>query len=213
MTEYRERPTGVGGSTSNGTSPGRGKIRLRLALENDSEGLILDLNDVYYLPNSPCNLVSLARLNDSDIYHNNENEMLYHLKTRRVLAQAKRWKNSYLLKPLNLSDAAVQLLRTDDDTYQGPMVCQTSITNAKLPLTTWHKRLGHLSFPSLQKHLQTLEIPFLEDARSFVCDSCQRAKATKIYNRTPQKRSEHPYQFIHTDLVGPISPTGFSGER
>ena len=36
---------------------------------------------------------------------------------------------------------------------------------------------------------------------------------TPIYNCKPQKRSEHPYQFIHTDLVGPISPTGFSGER
>lgn len=140
-------------------------------------------------------------------------QQFYHCKTRRVLAQAKQWKNSYLLKPLNMSDAAVHLLRIDDNVYQGSMVSQTSVTASNLPLTTWHKRLGHLNFPSLRRRLRTFEIPFIEDARDFVCDSCQRAKASKIYNCKPQKRSEHPYQFIHTDLVGPISPTGFSGER
>lgn len=76
MTEYKEQPTNVGGSTSNGVSPGRGKVRLRLGLEDNSEGLILKLRNVYYLPNSPCNLVSLGLLNDSGIYHNNKCELV-----------------------------------------------------------------------------------------------------------------------------------------
>ena len=47
-----------------------------------------------------------------------------------------------------------------------------------------------------------------------MCDNCQRAKATKIYNRhDPQKRASETYQFILTDLVGPINPVGFGGER
>ncbi len=62
------------GSTSDGSSPGRGKIRLRLGLEDDSEGVILNLRNVYYLPSSPCNLVSLGLLNDSGIFHDNRNE-------------------------------------------------------------------------------------------------------------------------------------------
>ena len=101
-------------------SPGRGKVRLRLALEDDSEGLIFNLQNVYYLPNSPCNLVSLGLLNNSGIFHNNEHENLYQITSKRVLAQAKRWRNSYLLRPLNLSDGAVHLLRVDADTYQWP---------------------------------------------------------------------------------------------
>ena len=104
MTEYREHPTKVGGSTSDGVSPGRGKIRLRLGLEDDSEGLILNLQNVYCLPYSPCNLVSLGLLNNSGIYHDNEHENFYQIGSRKVLAQAKRWRNSFLLKPLNLSD-------------------------------------------------------------------------------------------------------------
>lgn len=53
-------------------------------------------------------------------------------------------------------------------------------------------------------------------SNGFVCDSCERAKATKHYNRSPQKRAKRPYQYIHTDLVGPITPItpiGFRGER
>lgn len=90
MTEYREQPIGVGGSTLIETSSGREKMCFCLALEDDSERLIFDLNDVYYLPNSLCNLVSLACLNDNDIYYDNENKALYHCITQRVLAQAKR---------------------------------------------------------------------------------------------------------------------------
>ena len=32
--------------------------------------LILNLYNVYYLPNSPCNFVSLGRLNNSGVYNN-----------------------------------------------------------------------------------------------------------------------------------------------
>ena len=172
----------------------------------------MNLSNVYFLPNSPSNLVSLALLNDSNILHDNENEVLYDRKSKRVLAQAKRWRNSFILQLLNLSDAAVSLTRIDNETYQWPHVYQ--ITSAsKLPLTIWHKRLGHLNFPSLKRYLKRLEIEFIDDSKDYVCDPCQRSKATKIYNRSLQPRSETPYQYIHTDLVGPITPTGFSGEK
>lgn len=49
--------------------------------------------------------------------------------------------------------------------------------------------------------------------RQHICDSCQRAKVIKTYNREPQKRAQQPYQFIHTDLVGPINSVGFLSEQ
>ena len=86
MIEYRELPTRIGGSTSNGVSPGRGRVRLWLALTDGSEGLILKLWNLYYLPKSPCNLVSLGLLNNSGIFHDNKNETLYQVKPRQTLA-------------------------------------------------------------------------------------------------------------------------------
>ena len=160
MTEYREHSTKVGGSTFNGVSPRRGKIQLRLGLENNSEGLILNLQNVYYLPNSPCNLVNLGLLNNSGIYHDNKHENLYQIGSRKVLAQAKRWRNSFLLKPLNLSDGAVHLLRVDADTYQPPHALRMSASLLPSPFSIWHKHLGHLNFSSLKTHLNRLNIKY-----------------------------------------------------
>lgn len=74
MTGFTENPTRVGGSTSDGISPGRGTVKIRLSKEDGSEGLILSLRNVFYLPNSRSNLVSLGLLNDSGIYYDNENQ-------------------------------------------------------------------------------------------------------------------------------------------
>lgn len=42
-----------------------------------TEGLIFNVKNVHFLSNSPCKLISLGLLNDSKIYHENENEILY----------------------------------------------------------------------------------------------------------------------------------------
>ena len=52
---------------SNEVSPGRGEVCLRLSLKNNSEGLILKLQNIYYLPNSPYNLVSLGLFSNNEI--------------------------------------------------------------------------------------------------------------------------------------------------
>ncbi len=93
------------------------------------------------------------------------------------------------------------------------MACQTRLDSAKQPLSTWHKRLRHLNLCSLRQYLKGINIDYVNNSDNLVCDSCQRAKATKVYNRSPQERAKRPYQFIHTDLVRPISPQGFSWEQ
>ena len=42
MTEYYDKPIRIGGSTSDGVSPGRGKVRLRLSQKDKTEAVILD---------------------------------------------------------------------------------------------------------------------------------------------------------------------------
>lgn len=70
-----------------------------------------------------------------------------------------------------------------------------------------------MNFSTLKTFLRRLQITFDNDSNGLICDSCQRAKATKVYNQEPQRRAQRPYQFIHTDLVRPIKPVGFVGER
>lgn len=89
MIEYQDHPTKVGGSTLDRVLPGRGKIRLRLELDDNSKGLILNLHNIYYFPNSPCHLISLRLFNNSGIYHDNKYESFYQVDSRKTLAKAK----------------------------------------------------------------------------------------------------------------------------
>ncbi len=118
-----------------------------------------------------------------------------------------------MLNPLNLSNDAVYLLKVDADTYQPPHAFRTSISSLPVLLSIWHKRLGHLNFSSIKSHLNWLNIKYEDDSHGYICNSCLQDKATKIYNRKSQKRVEQLYQFVHTDLVGPINPIGFSGKK
>lgn len=91
-------------------------------------------------------------------------------------------------------------------------VHQTSTSTGKKSLTTWHRRLGHLNFRTPRQYLRTLDIDFTNEPDEIVCDSCLRAKATKIYNRKTQKRAEYLYYFIYTNLVILINFLEFGGE-
>ena len=117
MTEYHDRPTRIGEFISDDMSTWQRKVRLRLSQKDRSQGVILNLKDMFFLPRSPSNLVSLALLNNNGISYNNKNETLYDVDTKEVLAQAKKWNDSFLLQALNLSDAAVSLTKRLDKRY------------------------------------------------------------------------------------------------
>lgn len=137
MIKYYNKPIRIGGSTFDGSSPGTGKIRLWLSLEDGSEGFVLNLQNFYYLPSSPSNLISLGLLNDGGVLHNNENKTLYQLTSKKIPAQARQWRNSYLLKPLNLSNAAVSPIKIDDKTYKWPSRAFFSLSSSQtsFPIT------------------------------------------------------------------------------
>lgn len=182
MTGYQELPIRIGGSTSDGVSSGRRIVRLWLALKDGVEGLVLNLQNVYYLPNSLCNMVILSLLNGNRIFHDNENETLYQVKSRQTLAHAQRWRNSYLLKSPNLSDRAINLLQINDLTYQPLYVLQSMTVSVTMTLTIEHKGLGHTNFSSLKTFFRHLNIPYIHNFNDFICDSCHQAKRKKIYN-------------------------------
>ena len=74
---YLANPTRVKSSTSDSILPRRGTVKIRLAKEDSSKELILNLQNIFYLLNSSFNLVNLGFLNNAGIYHNNENQTLY----------------------------------------------------------------------------------------------------------------------------------------
>lgn len=186
MTEYHDQPTSVGDSTLEGISPGQGKVRLRFSQKDGSEGFIPNLFNFYYLPHSSCNLASLDRLNSHDIYHDNENETLYHVKTRKILAHAERWKNSYFLTLLNLSDSATQLCKSDHgDVYQSPKAYLHQTSEAKLTLTPGTRDYGISISPPLRSIFRALVSTLLitpKTASAIAVRGRRQPKATIVTN-------------------------------
>ena len=88
MTKYPKLSTYIRGFILNGIFPEQRKVNLHFFLKDKSKRFILNLVDTFYLPNSLYNLISLAHLNNSGIFHNNKDENLYYIKTYQVLAQA-----------------------------------------------------------------------------------------------------------------------------
>lgn len=214
---YHDDPMQIAGATSSTTSPGKGIIQLKLALEDGMPGSTLTLTNVWYMPQCPANLVSQARLNDSNVFYNNENWTLYLRDTRQILGYAPRINNSFVLKTIQNQDMiGVHLTRATTDVdapYQWPEYAIYK-TTSPIKLSTWHARLGHMNFAWTIKYLKGLNIPYTDDVtEDFFCDSCELAKATKKYNRNPQKRASEPFREIHTDMIGAIKPIGFLDER
>lgn len=72
ITEYQEHYAKVGDFIFDRVLLKRSKIQLRLRFKDDSEGLILNFSNVYYLSNSLCNLMSIGLLNNRGIHHDNK---------------------------------------------------------------------------------------------------------------------------------------------
>lgn len=190
--DFTENPTKVGGLTSDCILPGRKKVKIRLALKDRIEGLVFILTNVFYLPNNSSKLISLGLLNNAGIYHHNKNQILYNLKTQKILAFTKRYKTSFLLHPLNLLVAVVNFLK-NSKIYKKktPNVNQT--TDIKLFLIRWYQCLGHLNFILLRKYLVHYNIVSIDDTKDYMCNSCKKTKATKQYYQIFQQRAIKSY--------------------
>ena len=155
--------------------------------------------------------MSLARLNNSGLYFDNAGENIYDKQTSQILGNVHRWGERFVIELKGIQEEhIVSVVRLDDTTFEQitpPSVLITAI----LDINTWHTRLGHLNFVTLMRYLTRLNMKYSGKER--LCDSCERAKAQKQYNREPQERATRLGQYIHTDMVGPITPTGFLGER
>lgn len=158
-----ENPTPLSEVTSKGVSPGWGTVVLSLALENSQKGAILSMAHVFYIPESPANLISLAKLNDVGLYWDNKTWNLYDAKgTGHIVGYVPKWRQNWIFRiwDMDRGDIAVGITRIDANTYQWPMdntFFVLSVTPGKSEkLSVWHSRLAHLNFVTLRKYLKRL---------------------------------------------------------
>lgn len=114
MTNFIEKPTNAGGSIVDGISPGSETVQIKLDLEDGQEEVILNLCNVFYLSNSPSNLVSLSLLYEANIFYDNQHYILYNKTGWKPLTFVQCWEWSFILHSLNLLISATNLLKIGD---------------------------------------------------------------------------------------------------
>ncbi|XP_071581408.1 LOW QUALITY PROTEIN: uncharacterized protein [Temnothorax nylanderi] len=79
----------------------------------------------------------------------------------------------------------------------------------------WHVRLGHASLNYLrqlqkvEKRLETVKF----NNSILECEVCIMVKMAKLPFKENRNRAQRPLQVIHTDIMGPIKPTSYPGQK
>lgn len=86
MAKFQKQLTKVGGSILDEILPRRKIVCLKLRLKDGLEKLILNLQNLYYLPKSPWNFMILRLFNDNSVFDTNKRKNLYKVISKRILA-------------------------------------------------------------------------------------------------------------------------------
>jgi hypothetical protein len=76
-----------------------------------------------------------------------------------------------------------------------------------------HETFGHANVAQLRKLVQSTTGLELTDTSRFSCEVCMISNSRQQVSRVIPDRATSPFQRVHVDLVGPISPPGLNGER
>ena len=159
-------------------------------------GMILELNNCYYVPAISRNIISVSCL-DMEGFHfiikNNGcsfylNEMFYG--------------SSQLQNGLYVLNLDMPIYNINTKRFK---------SNDSNPTYLWHCRLGHINEKRIQKlHSDGLLNSF--DFESFdICESCLLGKMTKEPFSGHNERANDLLSLIHTDVCGPLSSTARGG--
>ncbi|KAJ9557826.1 hypothetical protein OSB04_012440 [Centaurea solstitialis] len=162
-------------------------------------GLVLELDNCYYIPNMIKNVLSFDLLVDQGFYYKYDYKMISVFKDNIFYFKATPVNGLYTV---NLQDNSSEIYHIskrskdiEDQTY------------------LWHCRLGHIN----KKHVELLlKGGFLGnfDYKPFDnCESCLSGKMTKQPFNNENKRATDLLEIIHTDVCGPFSHVARGGYR
>ena len=76
----------------------------------------------------------------------------------------------------------------------------------------WHKRLGHISKPRIERLVSNGILYDIDFTDFDVCIECIKGKQTKVKNKGAHKSSD-VLELIHTDVCGPFPTPSWNGQQ
>jgi len=176
-------------------SEGNGNIVMR---SNFGGKLIIE--DVFYVPDMKCNLISIGQLVEKGFSVSMEGESLklFDSKKNLVLKSA-------------LSKNRIYRCNISSD----KMMCMSATINEDVE-ALWHLRYDHLNYRSLielnSKDL-VYGLPKL-NAKKSICEICVKSKQSRLpFVSDAPKRASEALQVVHSDICGPFEVPSLGGSK
>ena len=196
-------PNCKGFSTAAGVTFAIGKGTLTLVHKRrDGSPCVVHYSEVYHLPTSPVNLISINKLrNAKKLYHDGFNQTLVDYVTRKEIGYCPGRSGCSIIQLYDVPDAV---------TVTGKSFA-THSNRAAISLYRLHCRLGHRNYNYC---LQVAEDSGykLTNKVKIDCNVCALAKMRRRVSRTPQRRTTQPWDLVHTD-TSQISTVGYNGHK
>ena len=159
-------------------------------------GLVLELNDCYFVPSITKNIISVSVLDAEGFKFEIKNNSCSVYFKEMFYASAKLINGLYVL---------------DLDKHIYNIDCKKIKSSDSNPTYLWHCRLGHINPKRIQK-LQSDGILSSFDYESYdICEGCLMGKMTKAPFRGKGERASDLLGLIHTDVCGPMSTMARGG--
>ena len=181
---------GIGGKLVQPT--GMGTVRISLPGRN------VQLRNVMFVPNMGANLLSVSQLLDSGVKLDFKVDSCTLTHSSLGAIEAKRRYGIFVFEskmtPLGLNAYSVP----DDPIQQ-----------------LWHARMGHLGQQNVARLPQMATgVDFSKKVEEeLTCECCVQGRQKSAPHKDVITPGQHPMELIHSDVCGPIKPTGFDGSR
>jgi transposase InsO family protein len=78
----------------------------------------------------------------------------------------------------------------------------------------WHERMGHISVDGLKQLQNSVDgMDCIHKFEHRICDICVEGKQVSVSHSQTRERATRILERIHSDVFGPINPTGYNGVR
>ncbi|KAJ9560030.1 hypothetical protein OSB04_005190 [Centaurea solstitialis] len=162
-------------------------------------GLVLELDNCYYIPNMIKNVLSFDLLVDQGFYYKYDYKMISVFKDNFFYFKATPVNGLYTI---NLQDNSSEIYHIskrskdiEDQTY------------------LWHCRLGHINKKRVELLLKGGFLGNFDYKPFDNCESCLSGKMTKQPFNNENERATDLLEIIHTDVCGPFSHVARGGYR
>jgi hypothetical protein len=187
--------TTANGGTQSGNLFGRVKVVVKCA--NDKR--VITLNDVLYIPESPCNLVSEGTFYKKGLYLDAQQNVIHNGK--EIVANCPR------LECANVRTLEIDEYNKEIERQSGFSLVATKAINSSFEI--WHQRLLHAGEETVVRTMKAMGID-AKKPQNWTCRTCMLAKPYKQISREIPVRSEEACAELHTDTI-PMKPQGLGG--